>query len=119
MNAESATESIEGLKSCKAKNKIDIENPSKSMASQTSDAKKYTTRIGHANLTIIDTPGFGDSRGTEWDAKNFERIKEIVLKSGGINCVCVIQNGRDARVHAQLKYSYSTLTSILPKAIEN
>ena len=89
------------------------------MASQTSFAKKYKTRIGHANLTIIDTPGFGDSRGIDVDNQNFERIKEIVLKAGGINCVCVIQNGREARIHSQLKYSYSTLTGILPKAIEN
>ena len=45
------------------------------MASQTSDAKKYKLRIGHANFTIIDTPGFGDSRGMKVDQENFERIK--------------------------------------------
>lgn len=89
------------------------------MASQTSDAKKYKTRIGHVNLTIIDTPGFSDSRGLAQDDKNFERIKEIVLKEGGINCVCVVQNGRESRMHVQLINSYGTLTSILPKAIAN
>lgn len=89
------------------------------MASQTSAAKKYKFKIGHANLTIIDTPGFGDSRGMDVDQQNFERIKETVLKAGGINCICVVQNGREARMSTQLKYSYSTLTSILPKAIAN
>ena len=34
------------------------------MASKTSDAMEYKIQIGHANITIIDTPGFGDSRGT-------------------------------------------------------
>jgi len=41
-----------------------------------------------------------------------------VLNAGGINCICVIQNGREARISTQLKYSYSTLTTILPKVIE-
>jgi hypothetical protein len=33
------------------------------MVSKTSNAKKYKLKIGHGNFTIIDTPGFGDSRG--------------------------------------------------------
>ncbi len=49
-------------------------------------------------LTIIDTPGFGDSRGLEVDSQNFEMIKQTILEEGGINCVCVIQNGREARI---------------------
>ena len=60
------------------------------MASQTSEAKKYKIKIGHANFTIIDTPGFGDSRGEEVDKQNFEEIKKKVLKAGGINCICVV-----------------------------
>jgi len=28
---------------------------------------------------VIDTPGFGDSRGMDTDAENFEKIKKIVL----------------------------------------
>ena len=42
---------------------------------QTSDANEYKLKIGHANFTIIDTPGFGDSRGMEVDQQNFELIK--------------------------------------------
>ena len=68
------------------------------MASKTNDAKKYQLKIGHVNLTVIDTPGFGDSRGMDNDKQNFERIKEAVLSSGGINCICVVQNGREARI---------------------
>ena len=37
------------------------------MTSKTSGVAKYEFKIGHANITIIDTPGFGDSRGTEID----------------------------------------------------
>jgi predicted GTPase len=33
------------------------------MASKTSDAKTYRFKIGHGSFTVIDTPGFGDTRG--------------------------------------------------------
>ncbi len=41
------------------------------MASKTSDAKKYEIKLGHALFTIIDTPGFGDSRGMQYDNSHF------------------------------------------------
>ena len=60
------------------------------MASKTSEAGKYEMKIGHGNFTIIDTPGFGDSRGIDVDAEHFNKIKETVLMEGGINCICVV-----------------------------
>ena len=51
------------------------------------------------------------------DAENFDKIKKIVLDEQGINCVCVIQNGKDSRMTTQLKYNYSCLIDILPKTI--
>ena len=60
------------------------------MSSKTSDAKTYNIRIGNANLTIIDTPGFGDTKGLLTDDINFKRIKAAVLEEGGINCICIV-----------------------------
>lgn len=37
------------------------------MASKTSDAKSYIVTSGSISLTIIDTPGFGDSRRMDED----------------------------------------------------
>ena len=53
----------------------------------------------------------------EEDAANFDKIKKIVLEAQGINCVCVIQNGKESRMNTQLKYNYSCLIDILPKTI--
>jgi hypothetical protein len=60
------------------------------MASKTSDAARYTFKFGCAEIIVIDTPGFGDSRGTDVDDDHFEKIKKTVLDEGGINCVLVI-----------------------------
>lgn len=87
------------------------------MSSKTSDAARYEFSIGYARFTVIDTPGFGDSRGMDTDAENFDKIKKIVLDEQGINCVCVIQNGKESRMNTQLKYNYSCLIDILPRTI--
>ena len=68
------------------------------MASKTSDAAKYRINLGEGQFLFIDTPGFGDSRGLEFDTDHYEKIKRAVLEEGGINCVCIVQNGREARI---------------------
>ena len=60
------------------------------MASKTSDVRFYDIKIGSVNLRVIDTPGFGDTRGTIQDQIHYDRIKEAVILQGGINCVCVV-----------------------------
>jgi len=45
------------------------------MTSKTSDSGRYEINIGHGKFTIIDTPGFGDSRGMSINAEHFEKIK--------------------------------------------
>jgi hypothetical protein len=69
-------EGITGIKSCRNFNIKEIENTvvGEEMASKTSDAKRYAIKIGHVNLTVIDTPGFGDTRGPNVDKENFEKI---------------------------------------------
>ena len=60
------------------------------MSSKTSGTKKYVIKIGYANLTIIDTPGFGDTRSVTLDDDHLKIIKEAVTTEQGINCVCVV-----------------------------
>ena len=69
--------SIDGIQSCKDYHKKELENlDGGPMASKTSDAAKYEIKIGQGKFTIIDTPGFGDSRGTNTDDEHFKKIQE-------------------------------------------
>ena len=63
-----ATSSINNIESCKNFHQESLENHvGGKMSSKTSGATRYVFKIGHVKLTIIDTPGFGDSRGHKVD----------------------------------------------------
>ncbi|XP_011408678.1 PREDICTED: uncharacterized protein LOC105315658 [Amphimedon queenslandica] len=101
-------------------NEIKLENVNcDKMQSKTSDALKYTVSLGDTNLEIIDTPGFGDSRGIKEDKNHVKRIIDALKKEDYVNCVCLIINGRSSRMSATLSYVLSEITSILPKTILN
>eukprot|EP00731_Ephydatia_muelleri_P005978 Em0003g226a len=97
-------------------NKIKFENPSKRpMESATIGSELYEVRFEDMTIGIIDTPGFGDTRGFEIDKQN---VKDIVDKVNGveyINCICFVINGRQARVTPQFQYVVSEISAVLPK----
>eukprot|EP00731_Ephydatia_muelleri_P036763 Em0321g2a len=97
-------------------NKIKFENPSmRPMESATMRSELYEVRFEDMTIGIIDTPGFGDTRGFEIDKQN---VKDIVDKVNGveyINCICFVINGRQARVTPQFQYVVSEISAVLPK----
>ncbi|KAL5502010.1 hypothetical protein EMCRGX_G008703 [Ephydatia muelleri] len=97
-------------------NNIKFENPSKRpMESATIGSELYEVRFEDMTIGIIDTPGFGDTRGFEIDKQN---VKNIVDKVNGveyINCICFVINGRQARVTPPFQYVVSEISAVLPK----
>ena len=89
------------------------------MASKTSEAKFYVTEVCQMAMTVIDTPGFGDSRGLEQDKKNVKKIIDALRHQDYVNCVCLVINGRQARMSVSLKYILGEISSILPKEVFN
>ncbi len=87
------------------------------MESKTNDATLYNVQVGELKVGVIDTPGFGDSRGFSQDKKNSQRIINTLKEEEYINCVCLIINGRQARASASLKYVLTEITAILPQDI--
>lgn len=90
---------------------------SRKLESKTSGAKLYNVELCELNLGVIDTPGFGDTRGLEEDKEHTKKIVEILKEEEYIHCVCLVINGRQCRMGATLRYVLTEIASILPRKI--
>ncbi|XP_058626735.1 uncharacterized protein LOC131537380 isoform X2 [Onychostoma macrolepis] len=102
------------------------EGKQKSQAeSQTSQITAY--QINHMDgfrvpysLTIVDTPGFGDTRGISHDQKIIAQIHEFFCARGGIDhidAVCFVVQASLARLTHTQKYIFDSILSIFGKDI--
>ena len=99
-------------------NDTELENAESSkMESKTSGARSYYVELCGIKMGVIDTPGFGDSRGMEQDKRNVAKIIDALKEEDYINCVCLVINGRQNRMSATLRYVLTEVTAILPKEI--
>lgn len=76
------------------------------------------------SLNIIDTPGFGDTRGIERDQRTIGQIRELFSKTGAkgvtyLDAVCFIVKAPDARLTVSQKYIFSAIMSLFGKDIES
>jgi len=95
-----------------------LENAEKQkMESKTSNAKLYNVNFFDLKVGIIDTPGFGDSRGIEEDERHVKKIIATLKEVDYVNCVCLVVNGRNSRMTSTLRYVLTEITTILPKTI--
>ncbi|XP_076864040.1 uncharacterized protein LOC143516372 [Brachyhypopomus gauderio] len=72
------------------------------------------------SLTIVDTPGFGDTRGIEHDKQITEQIKNFLCNPLGvqhIDAVCFVIQASLARLSATQKYIFDSILSIFGKDI--
>ncbi|XP_051747578.1 uncharacterized protein LOC127511101 [Ctenopharyngodon idella] len=102
------------------------EGKQKSQAeSQTSEITAYQInhmdgfKIPHS-LTIVDTPGFGDTRGISHDQKITKQIQEFFSNPGGIDsidAVCFVVQASLARLTHTQKYIFDSILSIFGKDI--
>ena len=66
------------------------------------------------DLTIIDTPGFGDTRGIEYDKILMHNIEDLFKskKIGSLDAICFVAKAGDARLTAQQKYIFESIFHI-------
>uniref|UniRef100_A0AAX7VQ90 Fibronectin type-III domain-containing protein n=3 Tax=Astatotilapia calliptera TaxID=8154 RepID=A0AAX7VQ90_ASTCA len=93
--------------------------------SQTSEVTVY--KINHQDgfkipfsLTIIDTPGFGDTRGIERDREITEQLCNLFTDQHGvtdIDAVCFVAQAALARLTATQKYVFDSVFSIFGKDV--
>ena len=107
-----------GFEQLKNFNDIELENAqSKQMESKTSGIALYNVEFNGLEIGIIDTPGFGDSRGMDEDKKHTQMIIAALKEVEHVNCVCLVINGRLCRMTASLRYVLAEITAILPKTV--
>ncbi|XP_063308966.1 uncharacterized protein LOC134609256 [Pelobates fuscus] len=74
------------------------------------------------SLTLIDTPGFGDTRGIAQDKKIVEAIHDFFTSDNGINqidAVCFVVQASLARLTYTQKYIFNSVFSIFGKDIKD
>uniref|UniRef100_A0A3Q2P0H9 Septin-type G domain-containing protein n=1 Tax=Fundulus heteroclitus TaxID=8078 RepID=A0A3Q2P0H9_FUNHE len=73
------------------------------------------------SLTIIDTPGFGDTRGIEHDAIVSHRLFDLFRSADGvheINAVGLVMKATDNRVNDRLSYILNSVMSLFGRDLE-
>ena len=75
------------------------------------------------HLTIIDTPGFGDTRGIERDQNILEQIQILFSKTGTnylthIDAVCFVLKAPDSRLTLLQRYIFQLMMSMFGNDIE-
>ncbi|XP_053195590.1 uncharacterized protein LOC128379977 [Scomber japonicus] len=72
-------------------------------------------------LTIIDTPGFGDTRGIERDVIVSQRLFDLFRSDDGVHelsAVGLVLKASENRVSDRLRYIFDSVTSLFGKDIE-
>jgi hypothetical protein len=82
--------------------------------SDTKFVNMFDIDIGGATLTLIDTPGFGDTRGPQQDATNAQMIIDKLSKVLTVHAVIWVSKSSLNRNTAELKYSVELFLSMLP-----
>ncbi|XP_060729532.1 uncharacterized protein LOC132848038 [Tachysurus vachellii] len=100
------------------------ENQSDQSKSQTNKVTVYEvfTQNNPICLTIIDTPGYGDTSGTENDKQVIENLYKLFHSDSGvkeIDAVCLVLKASENRVSDRLQYIFDAVLSLFGKDIEN
>ncbi|CAL8316839.1 unnamed protein product [Gadus morhua 'NCC'] len=106
--------------------KLINEDQSKSQAqSQTTHVTTY--KINHQDgfkvpysLTLVDTPGFGDTRGIEGDKAITEQIRRLFTHAKGvfhIDAICFVTQASQVRLTASQRYVFDSVLSIFGKDV--
>ncbi|XP_046707939.1 uncharacterized protein LOC124387574 [Silurus meridionalis] len=97
----------------------------------TDQSKTQTTKVtvyevfGQDNpicLTIIDTPGYGDTRGTDQDKQIAENLYKLFRSDSGvkeIDAVCLVVKASENRLTDRQQYIFDAVLSLFGKDIEN
>lgn len=100
-----------------------IEIPEDQTQSQTKAVTVYEVSA-HSSpfiLTVIDTPGFGDTEGFDKDRRISEALQQLFRSEDGIHeihAVCIVLNATEVRFHERKRYILDEILSLFGKDID-
>ena len=94
-------------------------NPQGQMHSQTTKCNFYGFSTKEYDLTFIDTPGVGDSRGHEQDKANVQAIVNAVAAMGDIHGIILVHKSSDIRLDASTIFMIQQIRGLLTKDYED
>ncbi|CAF0836353.1 unnamed protein product [Adineta ricciae] len=77
--------------------------------SGTQQCRSFVFPIGTRNLRFIDTPGIGDTRGIEQDAKNFQEILNHISEYKHLNAVFIMLKPNEERLTVSFRFVVNEL----------
>ncbi|KAI4874504.1 hypothetical protein NFI96_007689, partial [Prochilodus magdalenae] len=75
-----------------------------------------------SSLTIIDTPGYGDTRGIEKDMDIARNLHDLFLHGAGVkdlDAVCLVLKASEVRISEVQRYIFESVLSLFGKDIED
>jgi GTPase SAR1 family protein len=95
---------------------LNNENFNNTGQSVTQHCKSYVFDLHHVNgktLRIIDTPGFGDTRGIDQDDRNMEHILQYINNLTHLNAICFLLKPNTSRLNMFFRTCLTQLFSFL------
>ncbi|XP_037388786.1 uncharacterized protein LOC108410913 [Pygocentrus nattereri] len=92
--------------------------------SQTSEITVYEINSDekHSSLTIVDTPGYGDTRGRDKDTEIARNLHQLLIHGTGVkelDAVCLVLKASQNRISDRLRYIFEGVLSLFGKDIED
>lgn len=87
--------------------------------SSTEGINIYNINSKKGNFKIIDTQGYGDTRGPKKDQEITNKIREAFMdKINSINSICFVINSTNARLHGRQKFIFSGIIDMFGEDIK-
>jgi GTPase SAR1 family protein len=95
----------------------DFDHPGQSV---TQHCQSYTYNLNEKlKLRIIDTPGFGDTRGLDQDDRNMQHILQYIKKFNHLNAICFLLKPNESRLNIFLRLCLTQLFNLLGSNIRD
>lgn len=75
----------------------------------TQECRSFVFPIGRRTLRLIDTPGIGDTRGIDQDARNLQEIFATIANYDHLNAICILLKPNEERLTIPLRYCINEL----------